>query len=449
MQPGHFVGPSLSALGKEVVARTPSDRDRVVDLVRACALLLVVLGHWLKQGLYVDDVGELRRAGLLGQAEWTHPLTWVFQVMPLVFAVGGFVNGLSWRRESARGTSYGAWLRHRVRRLTAPLVPLMLLWAAAPLVAPAVGLGPDWLHVASKTSLVATWFLAAYLVVVALVPATYALWQRWRWASIIAGVVVAVDVASLGMDLPWVGGLNALVVWGTLHQCGYAWLECRRRASPLLMAGVAGSLLVALTALVVVGPYGVSMVGVDGYGVNNTAPPRLTILVLGCAQVAGVMALEPLLRRLAAVPAIWVAVVLVDRRAMTLYLWHLTCLSLLAAVSLSLGGLGLRAIPASEEWWWGRPAWLLLLLVATVVAVALLGRWEESSPATDTPGSTARAVAEVVAVVTCVAYLASYGVGRQSDGAGGLVALLCAVSVLAARRWDATARRSVTGTSRP
>ena len=67
----------------------------------------------------------------------------------------------------------------------------------------------------------------------------------------------------------------------------------------------------------------------------------------------------------------------------------------------------------------------------------------------DANGNLKHYLTVAVAVLGVIAYLASYGVGRQSDGAGGLVALLCAVSVLAARRWDATARRSVTGTSRP
>lgn len=64
---------------------TTSDRDRVVDLVRVLALAGVVVGHWLKQGWYVDDGDVLHRAGLLGIAPWTHPLTWVLQVIPIFF----------------------------------------------------------------------------------------------------------------------------------------------------------------------------------------------------------------------------------------------------------------------------------------------------------------------------------------------------------------------------
>jgi hypothetical protein len=58
-----------------MVARTRPDRSRAVDLVRVLALGAVVVGHWLKQGWYVDAAGGLNRAGLLGIATWTHPLT--------------------------------------------------------------------------------------------------------------------------------------------------------------------------------------------------------------------------------------------------------------------------------------------------------------------------------------------------------------------------------------
>ena len=65
---------------------------------------------------------------------------------------------------------------------------------------------------------------ATYVVVVALVPATLALWDRFGLWSVLAGaaVVVAVGVASLAAGLPLVAAVNALVVWATLHQLGYA-----------------------------------------------------------------------------------------------------------------------------------------------------------------------------------------------------------------------------------
>ena len=89
-----------------------TERNRVVDLVRVLALGGVVLGHWLKQGWYVDHE-TLHRAGLLGIAPWTHPLTWIFQVIPIFFIVGGYANAVLAAR-ATRGTRYGPWLAGRV-----------------------------------------------------------------------------------------------------------------------------------------------------------------------------------------------------------------------------------------------------------------------------------------------------------------------------------------------
>ena len=60
------------------------------------AMVLVAVGHWLvvvpryENGRF-DGVNALETVPLMGQ------LTWLFQVMPLFFAVGGFAGAASWR----------------------------------------------------------------------------------------------------------------------------------------------------------------------------------------------------------------------------------------------------------------------------------------------------------------------------------------------------------------
>ena len=78
---------------RDLAAATPATRNRVVDLLRAAAIVVVVLGHWLMAAVVVRG-GELVPGHLLGLATWTHPLTWVFQVMPVFFLVGGYANAL-------------------------------------------------------------------------------------------------------------------------------------------------------------------------------------------------------------------------------------------------------------------------------------------------------------------------------------------------------------------
>jgi len=151
---------------------TPADRNRVIDLMRVVALMCVVVGHWLMQGVFVDAEGSPHRQGLLDMAPWSHPLTWLLQVMPIFFLVGGYSNALSWRRAVADGTTYGSWLYRRTRRLTSPLLPLLVFWTIVAPLAGVLSLNQDWLRIAGRASLVPMWFLATYLVVVALVPLT-------------------------------------------------------------------------------------------------------------------------------------------------------------------------------------------------------------------------------------------------------------------------------------
>ncbi|HTW13882.1 MAG TPA: acyltransferase [Nocardioides sp.] len=423
-------------------------RDRVVDLVRAVAIVMVVLGHWLKQGLYVDDAGVLHRAGLLGRAEWTHPVTWVFQVMPLIFLVGGYVNALSWRHSSARGIGYGGWLRSRVNRLLAPLLPLLAFWAVAGIGAGSVGLGRDWLHVGSDTALLATWFLAVYAPVVALVPLTLRAWERWRWQSFLtcvaaAGVVDALTIAT--GDRLLVGAVNVLLVWGALHQLGYAWLDraAPRRSVLILVAACA---LAVNVLLVWPGPYGVSLVGVSGHGLNNTYPTRVTVLLLGVAQAAILALLAPACARLASHPAVWRAVVVVDRHAMTIYLWHLTVLAVLAGVCRHLDGLGLRVDPASGSWWLLRPAWLTALAISTAVVVLLLGRVERHAAAPAPGPGPLVPLLEVLVLTGCLAALAADGLVVGDDNRWWVPATGVVVLV-ALRRWDEL--RSLAPAKRP
>ncbi|GAB2862421.1 acyltransferase family protein [Myroides odoratimimus subsp. xuanwuensis] len=359
-------------------AHTPAARNRVVDLIRALAICVVVLGHWLMAGLYVDADGALHRTGLLSVATWAHPLTWVLQVIPLVFLVGGYANALSWQGAQRRGTTYGGWLRARLRRLVTPVLPLMVFWLLAPAVAGRAGLGHDWLRIAGKASLVPTWFLANYLVVVMLVPATWWLWQRWGWACVVVAVGLAgvVDLLSISGDAPALGLLNALFVWGTAHQLGYAWLTggLAHRGSRLLLAGVGVAGLVLLVRL---GPYGVSMVGVNGYGLDNARPPRVTLAFLALAQAGVTLMLEPVLRRAAERPRVWLVTVAINGRVMTIYLWHLTALGIAAGAAMLHPIADLRLVPNSGGWWATRPLWILLLVGVTALLVVGLGRFEE------------------------------------------------------------------------
>ncbi|HVB44816.1 MAG TPA: acyltransferase [Streptosporangiaceae bacterium] len=369
------------AMTRLLAEATPESRNRVVDLLRAVSIIVVVFGHWTMAALTIDH--GLHAGNILSLAAWTHPFTWLFQVMPVFFLVGGYANARSWRSARGRNTGYGSWLRGRTRRLVLPVLPVLVCWLAVGWLALFLGAGWRTLRLASTVALMPTWFLAAYIAVTTTTPAALWLWRRWGWGSVAAGLGCAavVDVTSLVSGSTLAGFVNYLLVWGTVHQLGFAWLDGALAAFwkrlLLCLTGLLGTL-----TLVLLGPYPVSMVGVDTSTVTNTYPPRVTLLLLGMFQAGLVLMFEdPAARAMRRLRA-WIVVVALNGRIMTLYLWHITAMVLVIALSLTLGGAGLTVAPLTSLWWATRPVWYLVLGTVTVALVALLGRFE--TPAADT-----------------------------------------------------------------
>lgn len=366
----------------ELVAQTPATRNRYVDFLRVVAILVVALGHWLLAAVVVRD-GSLVPNALLNIASWTHPLTWVFQVMPIFFVVGGYSNALSWRSARGRGLGYAVWLRSRLLRLGSPVVPLLIAWLTICTIAYVAGVPGGTLRTASQVALVPTWFLAAYVLVVATTPVALRLWERFGWASIVGGLLLGglVDWVSLGGGIMGsgvflVGFANYLIVWGVVHQLGFAWRDGR-------LEGTGRRILLAATGFGVLAlmvwrlPYPISMIGVDTIAVNNSYPTRVTLGLLGLGQAGVLLLLEPVLQRWLQRPGPWKATILVSSRIMTLYLWHLTAMVLVIGLSLLAGGIGLQAEPLTGTWWALRPVWYAVLIVVTLGFIAVMGRFEK------------------------------------------------------------------------
>ncbi|MCD1285633.1 MULTISPECIES: acyltransferase family protein [unclassified Brevibacterium] len=371
---------SFLAQARKVDEATPEFRSREVDFLRAAAITVVVLGHWTI--IAVSAAGGIEPHGLLDEARWTHPLTWVFQVMPIFFLVGGYSNALSWRSARRKQLGYAQWLRTRLRRLGLPLIPLLLTWLVTCVIALAAGAAPSAVQLASQMALVPTWFLAAYLLVVIVAPGCLVLWEKWGWWSIVVGIGAAgaIDALSILTESPLLGYPNYLLVWASFHQFGYAWLDGRltslRRCLLLFAIGALG-----LGLLVGFGPYPVSMITAGTDAISNSSPTRVTMAFLGMTQAGIVLMLQRPLARLLRWPALWLLTVMVNQRIMTWFLWHLTALTLLAHVLIDLGADALLPTPLSGVWWLTRPLWALVLLAITGVLVLIFGRFE--SPAAD------------------------------------------------------------------
>jgi fucose 4-O-acetylase-like acetyltransferase len=424
---------------EEVEARTPPDRDRVADLLRLSAILAVVFGHWLVAAVLHRD-GELVAGQVLQWVPETRLLTWVFQVMPLFFFVGGHLNAGSWRRARDDGQAWPRWLRRRARRLLTPLVPLLGLWVAIVLAADLLPFSGTLIAAATEAALLPLWFLVVYVLVIALVPLTHRLHERFGlWvpagAMVLTGVVDALDRA----DVPLVGYLSYLLLWGGIHQLGYLW-EDRRLPRPPAAATIAvGATGVAMLLIARFG-YPVSMVAVFGAERANTDPPSLALWAYAIAQLAIVTALRPTLARWLRRPEVWAPVIMSGSAALTLFLWHMTAMVVVAA-AVHPTGLWPRLSSIDGTWWALRPLWLLLCTVVLAVLVAVFRRFEDQPDPVPRSGYL-RAGVGTVAFAFGMAWLMTQGLHDPTNAAGlrlvplGLVVLgLASLGALRPRRW--------------
>lgn len=410
--------PTLWSRARAMAEQTPPERNRYVDFLRAFSILAVVVGHWLVAAPYMKD-GAVEGGHLLGIIPWTQWLTWGFQVMPIFFLVGGFSNGLSWSATRQRGGRFASWYAARIRRLINPVLPLLLVWTVITLFGTAMGIDRAVVKMAAQLALVPVWFLAVYLFVTAATPWTHAAWQRYGIASFFALVAgaVAVDVAALAFDIPYVNFLNFAFVWLAIHQLGYAW---RDGAFPTparaLLWSAAG--FAALALLIGLGPYPVAMIGVPGADLSNSMPPTLALLALGVAQTGLVLALEGPGRRLLDNLRIWAAIVLLNGMIMTVYLWHLTAFVLVMVAAWLLGGVGLHAAPGSAEWWLARPIWFALYILLLLPFIPLFARYEQGGKAVDDDVSHVRLMLGMLMICIGLAMTAAISIASPEGVTG-------------------------------
>ena len=119
---------SIWSQAKDLAAKTPEERNRYVDFLRAVSILAVITGHWLIVALYYQD-GSLTPGTLLRIQPDTQWLTWLFQVMPIFFIVGGYANAVSLESARRREIGYAGWLAARLNRLVTTLLALLMGWA--------------------------------------------------------------------------------------------------------------------------------------------------------------------------------------------------------------------------------------------------------------------------------------------------------------------------------
>ncbi|CAN3130301.1 acyltransferase family protein [Mycobacterium sp. smrl_JER01] len=403
-----FPGPA------EVEAATPPDRDRAIDVIRITALVGVIIGHTVMATSIIRDEVFIW-SNLLTASPLFQALTWVFQIMPLFFFVGVAASAQSWQA----GHSWGNWVLRRCTRLYRPVFYYLAFWAVALVVLRM--LLP--VHVYEPVAGISTqllWFLGAYVLVLAAVPVLTRITTTARFVAAVAalyGLVAVVDVARLNADgWPVVGFLN-LAMWLIPGVFGIAYRRGLLRPRTALFVGV-GALTVNV-ALVALGPYELSLVGIEGQQLTNMFPPTLLLAGHAIMLCALAIAAAPAITRWARRPRVWWLTAIGNSGAMTLYLWHIPPL---LAVHLVFDYLGR---PRFDP---GAPDFVALSVLQTIVMVLAVGvafvllrplendplpLWDGGYVAGPGPRSAA------VGILLCVAgaaTLASVGWGLKDQG---------------------------------
>ncbi|GAA3054113.1 Acyltransferase family protein [Actinokineospora globicatena] len=340
-------------------------RDPFLDVIRVAAVLLVVGQHWLMPVL-ASDGSTVETGNALTTPGWWL-LTWLSQVMPVVFFAGGAANLHSFR---AAGHTR-AWLAGRLRRLVVPVLPLAGVWVVLPELLLGAGVAPQPVDVAGGISAQLLWFLVVYLVVVAVTPVMARAHERFGLGVLVpfAALAVLVDVVRFA-GLPEAGFVNAVVIWVAVHQLGICYadgkLELGRRGHVAMAVG--GFAVVA--AMVAFGPYAQSMIGMPGAPMSNMSPPAAVLLPLAVGQLGLLLLARPVLNRLDG-PAIRA----IGARCTTIYLWHMPALVVVAGVMVL--GMGYRTPdPGSVEWFAVAPMWVTCVGLVLAALVRVFGRFE-------------------------------------------------------------------------
>lgn len=365
-------------------SRTSSPpRALALDLYRSSAVVLVVIGHWLLSVMTYRD-GEFGRDNPLVLMPWTQWITWFFQVVPVFFAVAGYASAVSWGRLHADDRAARQdWIRRRVTRTLGPTAIYAIFVLAVIAALMLFGVDGAVLELGGWAVAMHLWFLAVYLMVVALTPMAVTAHRRWGLAvpAVLGACVVLVDVVGIGIGHPEIRMVNYFFCWAAIYQLGIAWHGglLRRR----LLVSMAAAAAVALPLLVTWGPYPIAMIGVPGDRVENSAPPSVALLALATVQIGVLFALVPALNR-ALTRGSWPRVIsTANDNVMALYLWQMLPVIVVTLIGYPTGLLPQPPL-GSGAWWLARLEWELVLAVVTVVLLGFLS-WQRRLVAAPIP----------------------------------------------------------------
>lgn len=384
----------------EIAAKTPVSRDRYVDFLRAFSIATVVVGHWFISLVYWRK-GVIGSTSAIGVTPWMWLATWFLYVMPIFFFVGGFSNLVTFESFERRALPVKEFLKTRTGRLLRPSLIFLSFWAGIQGLLHLFEIGrPTTSFLRGMRPPGATipfgplWFLAVYLGVILLSPATIALHRRFGAAipAIFAAGIVAADLAGFVWGHHEVRWVNVGLAFLLPHQIGYFYADGRLKGlskkSLTMIAGAGLATMIALTNPIFgeagerwfpgIGHYPKSLMGTDVEPMSNTLPPTVVLAAMTFWSISLALLARPVISAWLQGPRFWQAVILANRVIMTLFLWHMTAF-LIAVIVLWPFGFG-RESDTTARWWLERPLWLGLPALFLGLFIAIFGRFERNGP---------------------------------------------------------------------
>jgi hypothetical protein len=428
----------------EVEASTPATRDRAIDVIRIVSLVGVVIGHTVMATSTLRD-GVFIWSNLLTASPVFQALTWVFQIMPLFFFAGVAACIDSW----TPGTSWGNWLMRRCSRLYRPVFYYLAFWWVMLAVLSTV-LPEHVYEPVAGISIQLLWFLGAYVLVLAAVPLLASITTTGRLVVTVAATyafVAVVDAIRINVEGASAPGYLNMVVWVIPGMFGVAY---RRRLLAGRAALTLGAVMLAINvALLVLGPYELSLVGIDTQHLKNMTPPSLLLAGHAIMMCAFVIAAAPAIARWAQRPRVWWLAAIGNSGAMTLYLWHIPPL---LAMHLVFDYIGSPRFDPSAPGFIALSLVQLLIMAALVAVVFVTLRPLENDPLplwdggyVARPGGRSAAVGALLCIAGA-ATLVSVGWGLKDQGLYCVAVMLIA---LLAARWLASDPQRVCAASLP
>ena len=416
----------------EAAAPAPRTRDRFLDVLRLFVMVLVVSQHWWLPVLSVQTQGELS-AGSVLSSEGGFALTWISQVMPLIFFVGGAANYLSWRSASGRGEPARVWWAKRLRRLAWPVVPLAVVWIVACHLIVLSGAPAQPVLVGAGAAGMILWFLASYVIVVMATPVLVTAQKRFGWwvPAVLLACAVVVDTLRFNSGVEWLGYLNVAFVWLGVHQMGFRYATGsigKAQAAGLAVVGGVAALLLAWF-----GPYSLNMTGVFAAETSNVAPPTLVLAALGALQIGVSVLLRDVISAWVNRPGPARMMDRISPQLMTVYLWHMLPISVVAGVLVF--GLGIDTPEPMTGLWL---LWGVLGMVVLIPLILPLAHWavrfEEPPRMLKGDPGLIRVLAAAALIGGGLLVLTVGGLGFGPLPVLGLIAVICGLLLTAAPR---------------